>query len=117
MFGKNKNELNPPPISKEKGTFEILRVWAGTDMPQQLTLETTWTDPGTWGLVLVDIARHVAKAYSNKGNITEEEALSRIKQLFDVEWESPTDVPEQLMYNKNTYNQSLNRTVRPRRLF
>ena len=96
MFAKSKNELEKPPIASERNAFEILRVWAGKDLPQQYSLHTTWDDPGAWGLLLVDIARHTAKAYANLGDYSEREALERIRQLFDAEWESPTDVPEEL---------------------
>jgi hypothetical protein len=96
MFGRATNELEKPPISREKGSFEILRVWGGNDLPQQYTLNTTWEDPGAWGIMLVDIARHAAKAYGNAGNITEQETLERIKQLFDAEWGKPTDAPQHI---------------------
>jgi len=96
MFGRSDNELEKPPISREKGSFEILRVWGGKDLPQQYALNTTWEDPGSWGLLLVDIARHAAKAYGGSGGISEKEALSRIKQLLDAEWSYPTDAPEQI---------------------
>lgn len=96
MFRKNKNELEKPPISNESQAFEILRVWGGENLPQQVTLNTVWKDPGAWGLMLVDLAKHVAKAYASEGNYSEQEALSRIKQLIDAEWESPTDSPEEI---------------------
>jgi hypothetical protein len=96
MFGRSNNELEKPPISREKGSFEILRVWGGKDLPQQYALNTTWDDPGAWGLLLVDIAHHAAKAYGGPGGISEKEALFRIKQLLDAEWSSPTDDPQQI---------------------
>lgn len=97
IFGRKQKELQKPPISREAGSFEILRVWGGENLPQQYALNTTWNDPGAWGLVLADIARHVAKAYGNSGDIPEQEALLRIKQFFDAEWCSPTDEPEKLL--------------------
>jgi hypothetical protein len=93
MFGKpqNKNALQPPPIAgNDSSAVEVLRVWAVPGSPQQLTLRTTWKDAGAWGLMLVDIARHASKAYANEGqdpNIV----LTRIRELFDAEWEKPTD--------------------------
>ena len=96
MFSRSNNELEKPPVSREKGAFEILRVWGGKNLPQQYALNTTWDDPGAWGLLLVDVARHAAKAYASTGGINEQEALSRIKQLLDAEWGSPTDDPEQI---------------------
>lgn len=96
MFGRSDNELSKPPIAHDKRGVEILRVWGGKDLPQQLSLRTTWDDPGAWGLLLVDIARHVAQAYSETGDVTASDALARIKAGFDAEWGSPTDVPERL---------------------
>jgi hypothetical protein len=96
MFGRNENELEKPPIAQESNAFEILRVWGGENLPQQYSLNPTWEDPGSWGLLLVDVARHTAKAYASTGAMSEEEALLRIKELIDAEWESPTDEPEEL---------------------
>lgn len=96
IFGRDSKELEKPPISREKNAFEILRVWGGSNLPQQYAINTTWDDPGAWGLLLVDIARHASKAYEAAGSTTEKEALSRIKQIFDAEWSSPTDDPQQV---------------------
>jgi hypothetical protein len=59
-----------------------------------VALETNHPDPSVWGIALVDIARHAAKAYALNGAISESDALVRIKQLFDAEWSSPTELPE-----------------------
>ncbi len=95
MFGKRerKNSLDPPPIAAENSdAVEVLRVWAAPDSPQQVTLRTTWQDPGAWGLMLVDVARHAANAYASEGR-NPAEVLTRIRELFDAEWSSPTDDP------------------------
>jgi hypothetical protein len=86
----SKEELLPPPMAKMAGAVEVLRVWAAPGEPQQLVLKTTWKDPGAWGLLLVDAARHAAKAYAAEG-MSEAQALDRILQLFRAEIESPTD--------------------------
>lgn len=95
MFGRRKqgNELEPPPLAtSDPGAVEILRVWAAPGSPQQITLRTSWKDPGAWGLVLVDVARHVAEAYAQEGR-DRQEVLKRIRELLDAEWSSPTDEP------------------------
>lgn len=95
MFEKreNKNFLAPPPVAAENlAAVEVLRVWAVRGSPQQLTLRTTWTDPGAWGLLLVDVARHVAQAYEAEGR-SQYDVLRRIRELWDVEWSNSTDVP------------------------
>lgn len=96
MFGRAKNELEKPPVSRESGAIEILRVWGGPNLPQQYSLQTVWDDPGAWGLMLADIARHAAKAYGAGGRTAEADALVRIKEILDAEWNSPTDEPFQV---------------------
>jgi len=85
------HELPFPPLAQRSGTFEVLRVWTGEDMPQQCILQTTWRDPVSWGLLLVDIARHAARAYAASSEISEQDALARIKSGFDAEWSFETD--------------------------
>ena len=98
MFGqgKQKAELVPPPMATANTrAVEILRVWTVPGMPQQLTLRTCWKDPGAWGLLLADVARHAAQAYQREGQ-NAEEVLKRIRQLFEAEWSSPTSAAEGL---------------------
>ena len=86
--------LNPPPISEEReDSVEVLRVWAAPGEGTQLALRTVWQDPGALGLLLVDIARQAANAYEAEG-MPREEALARIYELFEAEWNSPTDEAE-----------------------
>ncbi len=89
-------ELDPPPFANsEPSATEILRVWAVPTKGQQLTLKTTWDDPGAWGLLLADVARHVARAYANDG-LDPVEALARIRLLLEAEFARPTDEPKEL---------------------
>ena len=93
MWGKreSKNSLEAPPIAIENAAaVEILRVWAAPGISQQVSLRTTWKDPGAWGLMLVDIARHAAKAYASEGR-NPIEVLERIRGFWDAEWSRPTD--------------------------
>lgn len=88
--------LNPPPIAfSTAAATEIARVWVEPGSANQMVLLPTWEDPGAWGLLLVDLARHAANAYANEGH-DHQAALSRIKQLFDAEWSQPTDSPLQV---------------------
>ena len=91
-----RGELDPPPIaSSEPNSVEVLRVWACPGKPQQLTLRTTWQDPGAWGLVLADLARHAALAYQQEGR-DREVAFERIIAALNAELDAPTDNPETL---------------------
>jgi len=71
------------------GFDESTGFWADPNAPHQVTLITLWDDPGAWGLMLVDIARHAAQAYARNG-VDRVRALARIKELFDAEWSGPT---------------------------
>ena len=96
MFGKrsNQNALETPPMAQSNPeSVEVLRVWAVPGSPQQLTLRTTWQDAGAWGLLLVDVARHASQAYANEGQ-DPEVVIARIRELFDAEWSTPTDEPQ-----------------------
>jgi len=98
MFGKrsHKKALDVPPIAEnDPEAIEVLRVWAAPGSPQQLTLRTTWEDPGAWGLLLVDVARHAIKAYENEGR-DPRDVLMRLKELWNAEWEEPTDEPKDI---------------------
>jgi len=90
MLEKSKNELTPPPNAENARAVEVLRVWAEPEAAQQLVLKTTWEEPGAWGLLLADIARHAAKAYAAEG-VCEAHALDRILQLFRAEFAATTD--------------------------
>jgi hypothetical protein len=93
----NTNALEVPSLAQTNpAATEVLRVWSTPGGPQQLTLRTTWTDSGTWGLVLVDIARHVANAYEKEGQ-NPKVVLARIRELFNVEWDNPTDEPKEII--------------------
>ena len=90
---QNQNALDPPPIAhSDSRAAEVLRVWISPGQSQQFTLKSTWKDSGAWGLLLVDVARHVAEAYALQGQ-DRGAVLARIKASFDAEWSAPTDTP------------------------
>jgi hypothetical protein len=93
MFEKkgNPNALDVPPIAKNNSqAVEILRVWAAPGQPQEVIIRNVWKNPAAWGLMLVDIARHVANTYENEGE-DRNLILSKIYEYFEKEWKSPTD--------------------------
>ena len=85
--------LVPPAVRKDPKAVELARVWAAGGA-QHVSLATgVWEDPAAWGLMLVDLARHVARAYHQTQGLDPEDALRRIKQGFDAEWDHHTDQP------------------------
>ena len=69
---------------------EILRVWSSGDNQGFAFDLNVWTDPAVWGLLLVDLAPHVAKGHSERHGGGPATALSRTKAGFDAEWANPT---------------------------
>ncbi len=84
----------PDAAANAASAMEVLRVWVA-DGDQHVSLATgLWDDPAAWGLLLVDLARHVARSYEQGGGPNVDAALSRIREAFDAEWNSPTDEPQ-----------------------
>jgi hypothetical protein len=76
MAGPKEQPL-PPDVMGREDAVEVLRAFEEPDM---------------WGLLLVDIARHAARADARESDITVDEALERIVDMFDAEIERPTDM-------------------------
>jgi hypothetical protein len=61
----NISELaRPPGVQEAAGAMEIARVWNVDKRLQVVLSGNLWADPAAWGLLLVDLARHAANAYS-----------------------------------------------------
>ena len=69
---------------------EVLRAFV-IDGGLSIAFTRAFDEPDMWGLLLVDIARHAARAYSRESEYTEEEALGRIVEMFEAEIARPTD--------------------------
>lgn len=83
----------PPAARSDAAARELARVWASGG-EQHVSLDIgLWKDPGAWGLLLVDLARHVARAYEETEGRDATEVLSRIWEALEAEWQSPTDAP------------------------
>jgi hypothetical protein len=85
-----KKELPIPPNASKDGV-EVLRVWINADKGMEVTLKPAFDDPKVWGILLVDIARHVARAYIDQGKFSEAEVARAIRDGFSAEWNNPTD--------------------------
>jgi hypothetical protein len=81
----------PEFLKGDSAAEEILSVWK-LNGPQTVLVEPgTWDDPAAWGLLLVDIARHVSKAFEQNTDISKQDAFKRIMEGFNAEISSPTD--------------------------
>jgi hypothetical protein len=90
MAGPKEQPLPPDVIGREDAT-EVLRAFV-LDGGLSIAFTRAFEEPEMWGLLLVDIARHAARAYARESEYTEEEALERILEMFGAELERPTDI-------------------------
>ena len=81
----------PPDVMGRDDATEVLRAFV-IDGGLSIAFTRAFEEPDMWGLLLVDIARHAARAYSRESEYTEEEALSRIVEMFEAEIARPTDM-------------------------
>ena len=79
-----------PPTALEQGGVEVLRA-AIVDGGLHVSLRRAFDDPEAWGMLIADVARHVARIYATENKFQEEETLERIRALFNAELDSPTD--------------------------
>src|SRR5207302_164605 len=77
-------------VLERDDAVEILRVFV-LDGGLSMAFQRAFEEPDMWGLLLVDLARHAARAYARESEYTEEDALSRILEMFQAEIERPTD--------------------------
>jgi hypothetical protein len=85
--------LVPDAAKTDPNSFELLRVWVA-NKGQHVSLRSgVWKDPAAWGIMLADLARHVANSYEQDAGLDQLKALQRIKAGLDAELGSPTDQP------------------------
>ena len=83
----------PDAAKKDPESFELVRVWVAHKAQHVSLRSGVWSDPAAWGLMLADLARHVASSYQQSEGFDRLEALQRIKLAFELELMSPTDDP------------------------
>jgi hypothetical protein len=87
------NELPVPSTARgDKEAVELARIWIAEGRQEFVLASKVWDDPAAWGLLLVDLARQIAKHYAlTSDDQSEYSILKRIKEGFDIEWEHPTE--------------------------
>jgi len=81
----------PEPARTDAKSFELLRVWIA-HQDQHISLRVgVWKDPEAWGMMLADLARHIAASYEQAEKRDPIQVLRSIKDGFDMEMAAPTD--------------------------
>ena len=84
----------PDAARKDPRSLEVARVWVANEAQHASLNVGAWKDPFAWGILLADLAGHVANAYAQADGLDKEETLRRIRRGFDAELNSPTDTPK-----------------------
>jgi hypothetical protein len=82
--------LQIPPSALEQGGVEVLRA-AIVDGGLHVSLRRAFDDPEAWGMLIADIARHVARIYAQEGAMSEDDVLERVRAIFEAEMDAPSD--------------------------
>ena len=82
--------LSVPPDALEKGGHEVLRA-SIVEGAVSVAMRRAFDDPFTWGILLVDLARHASRIYALETELSEDEALAQIRAGMEAELERPTD--------------------------
>src|ERR1700720_1712468 len=90
MSGPKEQPLPPDVIGRDDAT-EVLRAFI-VDGGLSIAFTRAFEEPDMWGLLLVDLARHAARAYARESAFTEDEALARSLDMFEAEIARPTDI-------------------------
>ena len=93
VFDPRTRELAiPPAAARDEDCGEVLRAWiVNQGLHVSLTPSAFGPDAGVWGLLLVDIARHVARALHAETGADQDATLAAIRAMFDAEWNDATD--------------------------
>ncbi len=81
--------LHIPPAALEQGGTEVVRAVV-IDGDLHVSLRRAFDDVETWGVLLADVARHIARLYAREDNRSEEEILETVCAAFEAELEQPS---------------------------
>jgi hypothetical protein len=95
-YGERMSQKDSLPIpaaaSRDPRSLEILRVWIANGEQHVALSFGMWEDPAAWGLLLADLARHIAEAHAQQDDkIDAEDFLEQLRAGFESEMDAPTD--------------------------
>ena len=91
------NELPIPPTARDdKKSQELVRAWtANGGLHCSLNVDCWGDSEGTvWGILLSDVARHVADALHGAKGWDKSETMEEIRRVFNAELSAPTADPK-----------------------
>jgi hypothetical protein len=85
--------LHIPPAALEQGGTEVLRAVV-IDGDLHVSLRRAFNEVETWGVLLADVARHIARLYAGDDNRAEGEILEAVCAAFETELDEPSPPSE-----------------------
>jgi hypothetical protein len=83
----------PPNVVSDSNAAELIRAWtSGGGLACSLN-PTAWPEdqaPIAWGILLSDVARHVADALQQSYGLEQSAVLARMRSVFGAELDRPT---------------------------
>lgn len=91
----------PPSAIGDKEATELLRAWiANNSLHCSLNLGCWGDDEAiVWGILLSDVARHVADSLEQQQGMKKADTLAKIREHFNTELDLPTAPPHTLDLN------------------
>jgi len=83
--------LQVPPAALDQGGVEVLRAVI-VDGDLHVSLRRAFDDPDPWGMLIADVARHIARIYSTESKLTQDQVIDRVRTIFEAEMDRPTDL-------------------------
>ncbi len=82
----------PAAASRDPRSLEVLRVWIANGEQHVALAFGMWDDPAAWGLLLADLARHIAEAHAQQDqDVDAEDFLEQIRSGLEAELDGPAD--------------------------
>lgn len=91
MAGKQRDLVIPAEVTRDLRSSEVLRAWVANEGLVCSLRPDIWDEPANWGILLADVARHVANAVHDLNGSDPDETIAQIKTCFDSELTEPTD--------------------------
>jgi hypothetical protein len=91
-----KDQLSIPDAANgDAQSFELIRIWIA-NQSQHVTMRVgVWDDPAQWGMMLADLAGHVAKGYEQSEGVSRALVLERIHEAFNAHFAQVEQSPDQ----------------------
>jgi hypothetical protein len=83
--------LHVPPAAIDDGGVEVVRAVI-VEGELHIALRRAFDDPESWGVLLADLTRHIARMYAAETELAEHETLQRVRAMYESEMETPSDL-------------------------